>query len=102
MCELCQDPWEPFFAGKFIELANSFELHSFLCKCPQCGTLYDVYPEGRAAPKKITEAEARERFPGALLWTGPACASHSTKAASAGMSAHSPPKMKPAATSSNS
>lgn len=75
ICELCKDPWEPFFADKYIEHANSFELHALLCKCPQCGALYDVYPEGRAAPEQITEAEARERFPGALLWTGPSCMS---------------------------
>lgn len=66
MCEQCKDPWKLFFDDKFIELAENFERHSILCKCPQCGTLYEMYPEGRATPPEITEAEARERFPGAL------------------------------------
>lgn len=65
-CELCKDPWELYFSHKYVELAQNYELHSFLMKCEKCGDLYHVVPEDRKPPRRLTVEEARELYPGAL------------------------------------
>jgi len=66
MCDLCRDSWQPWIHKQYIELARDFERHAELCECPQCGSLYEVFPEDKAPPKEITKEEGRKRFPGAL------------------------------------
>jgi hypothetical protein len=66
MCGLCRDPWQPWIHKQYIQLACDFERHAELCQCPQCRSLYEVFPEDQAPPNELTEDEARARFPGAL------------------------------------
>jgi hypothetical protein len=66
MCDLCRDSWAPWIHERYIQLARDFDRHAELCQCPQCGSLYEVFPEDKAPPKELTVDEARERFPGAL------------------------------------
>jgi hypothetical protein len=66
MCGLCQDSWAPWIHEQYIHLARDFERHVELCQCPVCESLYEVFPEDKAAPRELTTEEARARFPGAL------------------------------------
>jgi hypothetical protein len=66
MCDLCQDPWVPWINKQYIHLARDFDRHADLCQCPVCGSLYEVFPEEKAAPKELTTGQAQARFPGAL------------------------------------
>ena len=62
-CEVCADPTLYF---RLIRLADDLTRHAALFRCPQCGTLYEIFPEVKEIPAELTEAEARARFPGAL------------------------------------
>ena len=66
MCDLCSDSWRPYINHRYIKLAIDYERHAFLCQCPQCGSLYEVFPEELIAPQEVTREEARAKFPGAL------------------------------------
>jgi hypothetical protein len=66
VCELCSYSWDLFLSHKYVELANNTERHSFMVKCDQCGDLYDVIPEERRPPARLTIEEARNLYPGAL------------------------------------
>jgi hypothetical protein len=66
MCDLCRNSWDLVIDQKHIELAIDFERHAVLGQCPQCGALFEIIWEFRAAPKEISVDEARARFPGAL------------------------------------
>lgn len=63
-CELCSETWPVY--GTLTELAKDFDRHALLLRCPECGSLYEVFPEERGMPELLTEKQARERFPGAL------------------------------------
>jgi hypothetical protein len=62
-CDFCVNAWPVY--SRLTELAKDFERHALLLRCPQCGTLYEIFPEERGVPQAITEDEARQRFPGA-------------------------------------
>lgn len=47
-------------------LADDEVRHAALFECPSCGSLYEVFPEAKALPERVTAGVARQRFPGAL------------------------------------
>lgn len=62
-CGGCADP-ELYF--RLDRLADDIPRHAALFRCPQCGSLYELFPEEKRAATELTEAEARSRFPGSL------------------------------------
>jgi hypothetical protein len=64
-CVPCADPWQ-VCAGvrRGVRVAVDETRHAQLWRCDGCGRLYEVFPEGRALPKRLTVEIARERFRG--------------------------------------
>lgn len=62
-CESCADST---FYHQLDQLAIDFERHAFLVRCPDCGSLHEVFPEERRPAREVTVDEARALFPGAL------------------------------------
>jgi hypothetical protein len=65
-CDLCQDTWLPYIRRQYLRLAVDFDRHAELCQCPQCGSLYEVFPEDLTSPARLTVEQSRQRYPGAL------------------------------------
>ena len=63
-CETCRNVWVLY--GRLDQLAVDEGRHAMLLRCPTCDTLYEIFPEERTAPERLTVATARSRFPGAL------------------------------------
>lgn len=63
-CETCRNVWVLY--GGLDQLALDEVRHALLLRCPTCDTLYEIFPEERTAPERLTVAMARKRFPGAL------------------------------------
>src|SRR5215469_15630895 len=66
MCDLCRDSWKPWIHRQYVQLARDLEKHAELCRCAQCGALYEVFADDLAPPGPLTTDEARARFPGSL------------------------------------
>jgi uncharacterized Zn finger protein len=62
-CERCADPttYHPL-----EQLAVDSERHSFLLRCPRCGSLHELFPEEKQPARELTPAEARAHYPGAV------------------------------------
>ena len=60
-CKKCENPWKLMWTSE--PLAGNEIRHSFLYRCDECGSFYEIIPEERKTPEKLTEAEIRERFP---------------------------------------
>ncbi len=65
-CGLCHEAWLPYVHGQYIRLADDIDRHAELCQCPECGSLYEVFPEDLAAPVRLTVEQGRQHYPGAL------------------------------------
>lgn len=65
-CGLCHNAWLPYIRRQYLRLAVDFGRHAELCQCPQCGSLYEVFPEDRTAPARLTVEQSRQLYPGAL------------------------------------
>jgi hypothetical protein len=65
-CPTCRDPWDVYTHRLGDELATDFERHTSLFQCGDCGSLLEVFPEGRESPVRLSVDEARRAFPGAL------------------------------------
>jgi uncharacterized Zn finger protein len=63
VCSICDDP-SMYFSLKV--LASDEVRHALLLECPSCGALWEVFPEVKEMPTRLTVNEARSRFPGAL------------------------------------
>lgn len=63
-CEQCEDA--VLFFLNLERLADDYERHDALFRCPNCGTFYEIFPEVKQPATELTEEEARQRFPGAL------------------------------------
>ena len=60
-CSSCAYSWNVYMQGE--PLATNMERHSFLYRCSECGTYYEVFPEERRPPKAIDQQQIAERFP---------------------------------------
>ena len=63
-CEYCSNPLDLYLNEDPV--ASNAARHSFLFQCPRCCALYEVTPEERILPKRLTEQQAAERFPEAV------------------------------------
>lgn len=60
-CSSCAYSWDVYAKGE--SLAVNLERHSYLYRCSECGTYYEVFPEERELPKALDPQEVAERFP---------------------------------------
>jgi hypothetical protein len=51
---------EVYFRSKAV--AVSFERHSALYRCENCGARYEVFPEEKLRPLEVSERQASEVF----------------------------------------
>ena len=65
-CPSCRDPWDLYRHSLADQMASDEERHALLLRCGDCGSLFEAFPEERPAPRRLTHAEARMAFPGAL------------------------------------
>jgi len=64
-CDYCEDDQNRFY-GHVKQLAADDERGMILLRCPRCGTLYENAPVGEDQTRRLSEAEARQLFPGAI------------------------------------
>lgn len=62
-CGTCEDPSEYW---RLTQLAEDEARHAALFSCPNCGSLYEVLPEVKERPGRISAQDAVRLFPGAL------------------------------------
>lgn len=60
-CQRCIDPTLYFHLDR---LADDEQRHSMLLRCPDCGSLYDLWPEVKGPAEPLTVEEAARRYPG--------------------------------------
>lgn len=65
-CASCRDPWDLYTHNLGVRMASDEARHALLLRCQDCGNLFEVFPEERATPLRLSEAEARRGFPGAV------------------------------------
>lgn len=65
-CPTCRDPWDVYQHSLADRVASDEGRHALLLRCRDCESLFEVFPEEREAPRRISDAEARMAFPGAL------------------------------------
>jgi hypothetical protein len=63
-CAYCADDTNRFF-GHVTQIGSSDETGSLLLRCPRCSSLYEL-PEGGYGTVRLSEDEAKARFPGLL------------------------------------
>jgi hypothetical protein len=52
------------FFGHVQQIASSEARRTLLLRCPQCRSLYEVAPRGTTEVIRLTERQAKARFPG--------------------------------------
>jgi hypothetical protein len=62
-CDYCRDDQNRFY-GHVTQIGSSEERGMILIRCPRCGALYENAPRGPDRTRRLTAAEAVERFPG--------------------------------------
>lgn len=60
-CKFCADPWAVYRLGN--DLAINIVRHSALYRCHGCGAYYEVVPEERKPPERLSASEIRATFP---------------------------------------
>lgn len=65
-CDYCRDDQNRFY-GHVTQIGSSWQRGTILLRCPRCGALYENTPAGDDHTRRLTEAEAAELFPDALM-----------------------------------
>jgi len=62
-CDYCRDDQNRLY-GHVAQIGSDEKRRMILLRCPQCSALYENSPRGPDRTRRLTEAEAEERFPG--------------------------------------
>lgn len=61
MCAHCENPWKLMWSSE--PLARNMRRHSLLYQCQECGCYYEIIPEERRTPERLSEEQVANRFP---------------------------------------